>query len=226
MRAIEAMPGAGIYGVEMFLVAAPDDAGSPSDAPAPRVLLNEIAPRPHNSGHYTQDAAACCQFEQHVRAVIGAPLGPTHMTAGGGSNSNGSGSNGRSGSSSTDAGSVGGDSVFCTMINVLGDGAMESTMRVCARAMRVPGAHVHWCVRARGCSAFPLFSLSPRKMRLRACSVDLPISIFCTVSRSELQVWQGRVQARPQNGSHQCRRRHACAGRASCRLYHWGCGCL
>ena len=39
------------------------------------VMVNEIAPRPHNSGHWTQDACAVCQFEQFIRAVAGLPLG-------------------------------------------------------------------------------------------------------------------------------------------------------
>jgi 5-(carboxyamino)imidazole ribonucleotide synthase len=38
------------------------------------VLMNEIAPRPHNSGHYTIDATPCSQYEQHVRAICGLPL--------------------------------------------------------------------------------------------------------------------------------------------------------
>ncbi|MEM6671875.1 MAG: 5-(carboxyamino)imidazole ribonucleotide synthase [Planctomycetota bacterium] len=42
-----------------------------------RVLVNEVAPRPHNSGHLTIDAHACSQFEQQVRAVAGLPLGST-----------------------------------------------------------------------------------------------------------------------------------------------------
>jgi len=41
-----------------------------------QVLVNEIAPRPHNSGHWTQDGCATSQFEQFVRAVVGLPLGP------------------------------------------------------------------------------------------------------------------------------------------------------
>lgn len=41
------------------------------------LYINELAPRPHNSGHYTLDACACSQFEQHVRAVCGLPLGRT-----------------------------------------------------------------------------------------------------------------------------------------------------
>ena len=40
------------------------------------MLVNEIAPRPHNSGHWTQDGCATSQFEQFVRAVAGLPLGP------------------------------------------------------------------------------------------------------------------------------------------------------
>jgi 5-(carboxyamino)imidazole ribonucleotide synthase len=54
----------GLVALEMFLL--PD--GS--------LLGNEIAPRPHNSGHWTMDACVCGQFEQHVRAVAGLPLGP------------------------------------------------------------------------------------------------------------------------------------------------------
>ncbi len=57
----------GILAVEMFVLA--DHS----------VLVNEIAPRPHNSGHLTIEAAATSQFEQHVRAVCGLPLGSTEM---------------------------------------------------------------------------------------------------------------------------------------------------
>lgn len=52
----------GTLGVEMFVLQ--DD----------MVLINEIAPRPHNSGHYTQDATVCSQFDQQVRALCGLPL--------------------------------------------------------------------------------------------------------------------------------------------------------
>ncbi len=44
-----------------------------------QLLVNEMAPRPHNSGHYTLDACASDQFEQQVRAVAGLPLGDTHL---------------------------------------------------------------------------------------------------------------------------------------------------
>jgi 5-(carboxyamino)imidazole ribonucleotide synthase len=56
----------GVLAVEMFVV--PDGAG-------PAVLVNEIAPRVHNSGHWTIDGASVSQFEQHIRAVAGWPLG-------------------------------------------------------------------------------------------------------------------------------------------------------
>jgi 5-(carboxyamino)imidazole ribonucleotide synthase len=46
-----------------------------------RLLVNEIAPRVHNTGHWTQDGSETCQFEQHIRAVAGWPLGPTRATA-------------------------------------------------------------------------------------------------------------------------------------------------
>ncbi|MGB5265114.1 MAG: 5-(carboxyamino)imidazole ribonucleotide synthase, partial [Polyangiales bacterium] len=57
----------GMMAVEMFLV------GS-------ELLVNEIAPRPHNSGHYTFGACATSQFEQHVRAVLGLPLGDPSLS--------------------------------------------------------------------------------------------------------------------------------------------------
>jgi 5-(carboxyamino)imidazole ribonucleotide synthase len=56
----------GVLAVEMFVLV--DDAG-------PRILVNEIAPRVHNSGHWTLDGASISQFEQHIRAIAGWPLG-------------------------------------------------------------------------------------------------------------------------------------------------------
>ena len=57
----------GVMGVEMFL-----EAGN-----HPRLYINELAPRVHNSGHWTADACVVGQFEQHVRAICGWPLGAT-----------------------------------------------------------------------------------------------------------------------------------------------------
>jgi 5-(carboxyamino)imidazole ribonucleotide synthase len=59
----------GLLAIEMFLT----DRGE--------ILVNELAPRPHNSGHYTMDACITSQFEQHVRAICGLPLGDVSMTA-------------------------------------------------------------------------------------------------------------------------------------------------
>ena len=56
----------GVLAVEMFVV--PAEGG-------PKVLVNEIAPRVHNSGHWTLDGASISQFEQHIRAIAGWPLG-------------------------------------------------------------------------------------------------------------------------------------------------------
>jgi phosphoribosylaminoimidazole carboxylase (NCAIR synthetase) len=64
---------AGVFGVELFVLSANDTGMS-------GVLLNEVAPRPHNTGHYTQDACAVSQFENHLRAVCGLPLGSTSMS--------------------------------------------------------------------------------------------------------------------------------------------------
>ena len=59
---MDVLKGAGIFGIEMFVTNKGD------------VLINEIAPRPHNSGHYTNEACSVSQFEQHLRAVLDLPL--------------------------------------------------------------------------------------------------------------------------------------------------------
>jgi 5-(carboxyamino)imidazole ribonucleotide synthase len=67
LQAVDLMSGVGVFGVEMFQLAD----GS--------VLYNEMAPRPHNSGHYTIEACVTSQFENHLRAVLGWPLGSTAL---------------------------------------------------------------------------------------------------------------------------------------------------
>ncbi|MBF7097699.1 5-(carboxyamino)imidazole ribonucleotide synthase [Alkalibacter mobilis] len=67
MRICELFDGAGILCVEMFV----DEFGN--------VLINEVAPRPHNSGHYTIEACVTSQFENHIRAILGLPLGSTKL---------------------------------------------------------------------------------------------------------------------------------------------------
>jgi 5-(carboxyamino)imidazole ribonucleotide synthase len=67
-RIATALDYVGVLGVEMFYLG--PDAATP-------LLVNEIAPRVHNSGHWTMDACAVSQFENHVRAVAGWPLGST-----------------------------------------------------------------------------------------------------------------------------------------------------
>ena len=56
--------------VELFVVDAPEGAGA-----AQTLRVNEIAPRVHNSGHWTLGGAQTSQFEQHIRAIVGWPLG-------------------------------------------------------------------------------------------------------------------------------------------------------
>ncbi len=63
VETIQAFDGVGVFGVELFLTAQED------------VLINEISPRTHNSGHYTIEACITDQFEQHLRAILGFPLG-------------------------------------------------------------------------------------------------------------------------------------------------------
>ena len=62
----------GLLAVEMFLTV---DEGTGGLGPNSDLLVNEIAPRPHNSGHWTMDACISSQFDQFVRAVAGLPLG-------------------------------------------------------------------------------------------------------------------------------------------------------
>jgi 5-(carboxyamino)imidazole ribonucleotide synthase len=101
-RAVEAIEGVGVFGVELF------------ELPDGEVLYNEIAPRPHNSGHYTIEGCVTSQFENHVRAVLGLPLGSTAMTA-----------------------------PAAVMVNTLGVRNGPAEARGMAQALAVPGAHVH-----------------------------------------------------------------------------------
>jgi phosphoribosylaminoimidazole carboxylase len=102
--AISCMPGAGIYGVELFLL--PDDT----------ILLNEIAPRPHNSGHYTMEACEIDQFEMHLRAVMNLPCPIPKMKVG-----------------------------VALMLNILGASTnMEETKAVLVKALGISGAGIHW----------------------------------------------------------------------------------
>ncbi|KAK9729197.1 phosphoribosylaminoimidazole carboxylase ade2 [Basidiobolus ranarum] len=100
--AIKTLEGAGIFGVEMFLMEDGD------------ILLNEIAPRPHNSGHYTIEACHTSQFENHLRAILGLPLGSTELKV-----------------------------PVAAMINILGSDTLQETLRPCAVSLTTPGATVH-----------------------------------------------------------------------------------
>ncbi|MGH1340431.1 MAG: 5-(carboxyamino)imidazole ribonucleotide synthase [Nannocystales bacterium] len=102
LRAAEAYGCVGVVGVEMFLLA---------DG---QVWLNEIAPRPHNTGHYTLDACATSQFENHLRAVLDMPLGDTSLLA-----------------------------PAAAMVNVLGNRTGAAENEGLDRALAVPGASIH-----------------------------------------------------------------------------------
>ncbi len=94
----------GILGIELFITA--DD----------RVLVNEVAPRTHNSGHYSLDACRTSQFEQQLRAVANLPLGDPGLNC---------------------AGAI--------MVNLLGfESAMHDYAEQRAQLASIPNAHVHW----------------------------------------------------------------------------------
>ena len=104
--AVAAAAGAvGVLAVELFLV---------GDPGAPEVVVNEVAPRVHNSGHLTIEACATSQFEQHLRAVLDWPLGPTAPLA-----------------------------PAATMVNVVGSAGMDPRERQPVALAEVPEAHVH-----------------------------------------------------------------------------------
>lgn len=65
-KVVDGLQAIGLLAIEMFVT-------------ADGILVNELAPRPHNSGHYTMDACVTSQFEQHLRAICGLPLGDTQL---------------------------------------------------------------------------------------------------------------------------------------------------
>lgn len=67
LKIAESMALVGLLAVEMFV------------RPDGQIYINELAPRPHNSGHYSMDACVTSQFEQHIRAVCNLPLGSTEL---------------------------------------------------------------------------------------------------------------------------------------------------
>jgi 5-(carboxyamino)imidazole ribonucleotide synthase len=101
---LDVLSGRGVFGVELF----------EADG---EILVNEVAPRPHNSGHWTIEGAVASQFEQHARAVLGWPLGSTERT---------------------------GDAVVSA--NVLGDvdDPTPATLRGVEDALATPGLALHW----------------------------------------------------------------------------------
>ncbi|KAK1943850.1 phosphoribosylaminoimidazole carboxylase [Phytophthora citrophthora] len=103
--AVAQLEGRGIYGVELFLTATGE------------VLLNEIAPRPHNSGHYTIEACETDQFEQHLRAITGLPLGSCALRV-----------------------------PAALMVNVLGDATSSEdvSFSLLRNSLKVPGAAAHF----------------------------------------------------------------------------------
>jgi 5-(carboxyamino)imidazole ribonucleotide synthase len=100
--AVAAVEGTGIFGVELFALA---------DG---QVLVNELAPRPHNSGHYTIEGCVTSQFENHLRAVLGWPLGQTDLRA-----------------------------PAAVMVNILGRRDEPAAANAVQAALAVPGAYVH-----------------------------------------------------------------------------------
>ena len=107
--AVASFQGTGVFGVEMFLLW--DDT----------LVINEIAPRPHNSGHYTIEACHMSQYEAHVRAIL--PELAVTITHG-----------------STELVT---HDTNATMLNILGGPHADSHFLVAKAALRIPGAKIH-----------------------------------------------------------------------------------
>ncbi len=101
-KAVETVSCVGTMGVELFLT----KDGS--------ILINELAPRVHNSGHYTIEACVCSQFENHIRAVLGWPLGSPALRA-----------------------------PAAVMVNLLGAAKGTGEPHGLSEALATPGAHPH-----------------------------------------------------------------------------------
>lgn len=102
LAAVEAVEGVGITAVELFEL---EDG---------RVLVNELAPRPHNTGHYSIEGSYTSQFENHVRAILGWPLGNPDLRT-----------------------------PAAVMVNVLGRRSGEVSARGLTDALEIPGVSVH-----------------------------------------------------------------------------------
>ena len=102
-KAIAAFEGKGVFGVEMFLLK--DDS----------LLINEIAPRPHNSGHYTIEGCDMSQYEAHLRAILDIPISQEDLRL----------------------------KEPSIMLNILGAQSPDSHVKTAQRAYTVPGAKVH-----------------------------------------------------------------------------------
>lgn len=102
---IEVLEGMGVFTIEMFVTKTGE------------VLINEIAPRVHNSGHYTIEASETSQFEQHIRAVLGLPLGDTKLKC-----------------------------TYAGMMNLLGGGKESGSPEVlgATEVLQTKGAHLHF----------------------------------------------------------------------------------
>ncbi len=106
LAAAESIGVVGLLCVEMFVV---------KDDDMESLMINEVAPRPHNSGHLTIEAAQASQFQQHVRAICGLPFGGIHLVCGG-----------------------------AAMANLLGDlWQHDSQPPAWDRALSVPGVNLH-----------------------------------------------------------------------------------
>jgi phosphoribosylaminoimidazole carboxylase len=113
-KAVGSFQGAGVFGVEMFWFS---ENGKDISLMLiiDTLMINEIAPRPHNSGHYTIDACPISQYEAHLRAILDLPL-PENCTD---------------------------LTVPAIMLNILGTDSSSSYLETCRKALGIPGAHIH-----------------------------------------------------------------------------------
>lgn len=100
-QVVDRLDGVGVFCLELFQL------------PSGELLINEIAPRPHNSGHYTLDACSVSQFEQQVRVTCGMPLGEVRLLS------------------------------PAVMVNLIGNDAVTLKGAACRALLDIPGAVLH-----------------------------------------------------------------------------------
>ncbi|RRT44837.1 hypothetical protein BHE74_00039315, partial [Ensete ventricosum] len=127
------------------------------------VLLNEVAPRPHNSGHHTIESCYTSQYEQHLRAILGLPLGDPSMKT-----------------------------PAAIMYNILGEDEGEAGFHLAhqlmVKALNIPGANIHWYDKPG--SSFTFLISTNFLCRVIKYQDDLKDTVLTKATKLEAEGWE------------------------------------